>query len=110
MRIAEFNERRFCVQTGVPLFTSLTLRFDKSTGIGTLKKHGIFTDRRSRQFLLDDVTDVSMSKVGTNRSSTYHAPIRLGANQSIRLLGRVHSEIRLVVAAIREFLGVCRLW
>jgi hypothetical protein len=110
MRVAEFSERRLRLQTGVPLFTSSTLQFDKGTGVGILKKHGIFTDRRSEEFQLDDVTDVSVLKLSTNHSARYHASISLAANRSIRLLGRGQSEIKLAVTAMREFLGVRRWW
>jgi hypothetical protein len=110
MRVAEFSERRLRLRTGVPFFTSKTLQFDKGTGVGTLRRHGIFTNRRSEKFQLDDVTDVSMLKLGTNRNSTYHASISLAANRSIRLLGRRQSEIKVAVTAMRAFLGVRKWW
>jgi hypothetical protein len=105
MRVAKQTEQTLLIRAGLPFLTSSSLRFDKATGLGICKRHGVLTNRRRMQFRLKEVTDARVLKQQRGSGVTYLASILFERDRSFRFRGS-RSEARDTVTAIRNFLQI----
>jgi hypothetical protein len=107
MRVAKQDERTLVIRSGFPLLTSSSLEFDKSSGLGVARKHGLLTDRAVTEFRLSEITDARVFKRQHASGASYTASIMFERDASLHIPGS-RRETKTTVIAIRAFLQIAR--
>jgi hypothetical protein len=105
MRVAKHTERTLVIRSGFPLLTSASMKFDKSSGLGVVRKRGFLTDRWVREFRLSEVTDARVMKRQRRNGASYTASIMFQRDSSLHIPGS-RSDAKDTVNAIRAFLQI----